>query len=945
MPPTLNAQQFVAKWRQNTLKERSAAQSHFNDLCALLGEPTPAEADPKGIEYTFEAGAAKSSGGEGFADVWKRRYFAWEYKGQHADLEKAYQQLLQYRESLENPPLLIASDMQKILIRTNFTNTVRREYALTLDDLLDPKKLDILRLAFTNPDALKAPQTTKEVTEQAAAHFARLADILRRYGEDPQRAAHFLIRLLFCLFAEDAGILPNQLFSRLARLGQQNPKLFHAQLKQLFAAMRDGGAFGVEEIPHVNGGLFNDDTVLALDGDALRILAEVCALDWANIEPSIFGALFERSLDPAKRSQLGAHYTSKEDILLIVEPVLMAPLRKRWEEIKTRPRGSPTRPRGSQRPTRSDLQDFAAEIGHLRVLDPACGSGNFLYVALRSLLDLWKEVTTHAAEGRTLPMPSELDAPSPEKLFGLEINPYAYELAQVTVWIGYIQWLRENGYSWPRDPVLRPLDNIRLMDAILAHDAEGRPVEPEWPEADVIIGNPPFLGGGKIRSELGNSYTEDLFKLYGDRLPNFSDLVCYWHEKARAQIEKGKAKRAGLLATQAIRGGANRKVLERIKQSGDIFWAQSDRNWILDGATVHVSMVAFDDGAEKGRVLDGQVVEQINADLTASTDLTVTQPLTENTRICFMGPSAKAPFDIDAATAQRLLVAPFNINGRPNSDVVRPVASAVDLVQGTRGVWTIDFAMMSEDEAAQYEAPFEYARNVVLPVRKTRRDDYRGQWWQYARPRPEMRAALANLARYIATPGVAKHRIFAWVSPEVLCNQGTLVFARDDDYFFGVLHSKLHELWARGTGTQLREAESGFRYTPTTTFETYPFPWPPGSEPRGDARVERIAQAARELVEKRENWLHPKSPHPDPLPKGEGGAALPSPSGGRAGDEGGDEGKRTLTGLYNARPSWLQLAHHKLDEAVLAAYGWASDLGDEEILARLLSLNQERAGG
>ena len=888
MPPTLSPQQFVAKWKQVAQKESAASQPHFLDLCALLGEQTPAEADPAGVHYTFEAGATKTSGGEGFADVWKRGRFAWEYKGQHADLDKAYQQLLLYRESLQNPPLLIVSDMQKIVIRTNFTNTVQRKYELTLDDLLDPKKLEILRLAFTNPDALRAPQTTEDVTRKAAEHFALLAEKLRKYGEDPQRAAHFLIRLLFCLFAEDAGILPGDLFTKLVRLGQQNAKLFNAQLRQLFAAMRDGGGFGVEAIPHVNGGLFNDDTVLELDGDGLRILAEVCALDWANIEPSIFGTLFERSLDPSKRSQLGAHYTSRDDIRLIVEPVLMAPLRKKWEEIKTRPRGSlarprgsATKPRGSRRPTRFDELDFAAEIGRLRVLDPACGSGNFLYVALRSLLDLWKEVTTTAAEGKTLPMPTEMDAPSPEKLYGLEINPYAFELAQVTVWIGYIQWLRENGYGWPRDPVLRPLHNIRLMDAILAHDKEGKPVEPEWPEAEVIIGNPPFLGGSKLRSELGNSYTEELFKLYGDRLPNFSDLVCYWHEKARAQIEKGKTKRAGLLATQAIRGGANRKVLERIKESGDIFWAQSDRNWILDGATVHVSMVGFDDGTEKSRNLDGHLVDQINADLTATVDLTHVQVLKENEGLSFKGAAPQAPFDIKWPVAERMLAAPLNVNGRPNSDVVRPVVNAADLVQSPRDMWTIDFGVMADEEAAQYEKPFEYVRKYVLPIRQTRPDDYRGQWWQYARPRPAMRDALRGKPRFIATPQVAKHRIFVWLRPEILPNNLVIVLARDDDYFFGVLHSKPHELWSRSMGTQLREAESGQRYTPTTTFETYPFPWPPGKEPREDARVERIAEAARELAAKREAWLHPKKPSPRPSPKGRGRRQAPLPSWGR----------------------------------------------------------------
>jgi hypothetical protein len=279
-------------------------------------------------------------------------------------------------------------------------------------------------------------------------------------------------------------------------------------------------------------------------------------------------------------------------------------------------------------------------------------------------------------------------------------------------------------------------------------------------------------------------------------------------------------------------------------------------------------------------------------------------------------------FDIEADTALHMLKAPININGRTNSDVVRPVVSAIDLAQGSRGLWTIDFAMMPLEEAAQYEAPFEYVRKYVLPACDGRRDDYRGQWWQYARPRPEMRSALQGKYRYIATPRVAKHRTFVWLKAETLANDGTVVFARSDDYFFGVLHAKLHELWARRTGTQLREAESGFRYTPTTTFETYPFPWPPVQEPAedADARVAAIAQAARDLVEKRDRWLNPGD-----VPELE-------------------LKKRTLTNLYNQRPVWLEMVHKKLDDAVLDAYGWPRALSDEEILERLLALNLERAG-
>jgi type II restriction/modification system DNA methylase subunit YeeA len=267
-----------------------------------------------------------------------------------------------------------------------------------------------------------------------------------------------------------------------------------------------------------------------------------------------------------------------------------------------------------------------------------------------------------------------------------------------------------------------------------------------------------------------------------------------------------------------------------------------------------------------------------------------------------------------------MLNAPLNINGRSNADVVRPVASAVDLVQRDRGMWTIDFGFMEEAEAAEYELPFEYVREHVLPVReKGQRAVYRTKWWQYARPRLDMRRAVNGLARFVVTPGVSKHRIFIWGEPRTLYNQGTLVFARDDDYFFGVLHSRLHELWALRQGTWLGVGNDA-RYTPTTTFETFPFPWPPGHEPPDDPRVQAIAEAARALNEKREAWLNPPDATEAELKK------------------------RTLTNLYNERPTWLALAHEKLDRAVLGAYGWPDELSAEAILERLLALNVERAG-
>jgi type II restriction/modification system DNA methylase subunit YeeA len=928
MPSTLSPQEFVARWRQVSVKERSAVQSHFNDLCTLLGVEPPLVADPHGRWFTFEAGAHKLGGGEGWADVWRSGYFAWEYKGKHANLDKAYEQLLKYREALRNPPLLIVSDIDRIVIHTNFTNTAKRTCTFTLDDLLVPEQLDLLRAAFTDTRRFESAQTTEHVTREAAARFADLANVLRKYGEPPEAVALFLIRLLFCLFAEDIQLLPDNLLSELVRRTRTRPTAFAQQLAVLFQSMAEGGMFGVEDIRCFDGGLFSDHSVLELDSQGLEILAAVCDLDWSNIEPSILGTLFERGLDPSKRAQLGAHYTSRDDILLIVEPVLMAPLRRRWDEVQREAReraaqrdvASNAKARDSQqRKLRDALTGFARELASVQVLDPACGSGNFLYVALRQLLDLWKQVSLLGAElGLSMLTPMQGSAPHPAQLHGIEINPYAHELAQATIWIGYLQWLHENGFGVPGDPVLKPLQTVLQMDAILARDAQGRPVEPEWPAADVVIGNPPFLGGKLLRSQLGDEYVDRLHALYAGRVPREADLVCYWFENARGMLEQGKVKRVGLLATQGIRGGANRMVLQRIKDSGDIFLAWADREWILDGANVHISMVGFDDGSETGRLLNGVPVASINPDLTATIDLTVARRLPENANLAFMGDTKVGPFEISPQQARAMLAAGGNPNGRPNSDVLRRWVNGLDLTRRDRGMWIIDFGTdMTEEQAAQYEAPFEHVQRHVRPQRdQAAKSWYHSQWWLHYAPRPGMRAAIQPLARYIATPRVAKHRLFVFLDCATVPDCQLIVFARADDYFFGVVHSRPQELWALRMGTHL---ETRPRYTPTSTFETFPFPWPPGQEPQDDPRVVAIAQAAKELVQKRDAWLNPPGASEAELRK------------------------RTLTNLYNQRPTWLDLAHRRLDQAVFAAYGWSADLADDEVSRRLLELNQERA--
>lgn len=397
---------------------------------------------------------------------------------------------------------------------------------------------------------------------------------------------------------------------------------------------------------------------------------------------------------------------------------------------------------------------------------------------------------------------------------------------------------------------------------------DGKPYEPTWPQADFIIGNPPFFGGKLLRRELGNEYIDYLFDLYKGRVKAESDLVVYWFEKARAQLELNAVKRVGLLATQGIRGGANRIVLERIQQIATIFWAWSDRHWLLKGATVHVSMIAFERGntisaepvgqaptarhipawaegpgmtppEDKGLkarhinpsgnnpfpyLLDGVPVPYINPDLTTGSNTASAQRLKENQGLCFMGTTKVGPFDIDAKTVRKMLLAPLNPNGRPNSDVDRPWVNALDITRRPRNMFVIDFGTdMTEAAAALYELPFEYVRHHVKPVRlENNRATYATNWWIHGEARGDLRQALKPLSRYILTSRVSKHRLFIWLTVATIPDSATFAIARQDDYFFGVLHSSIHEIWARAQGTQLREVESGFRYTPNSTFAPFP---------------------------------------------------------------------------------------------------------------------------
>ena len=936
--------EFIAKWRASELKERSAAQEHFIDLCRLLEEPTPAEADPAGAHYCFERGARKDTGGEGWADVWKRGCFAWEYKGKHADLDAAFDQLRQYALALENPPLLIVSDMARFRIRTAWTNSVSETHEFALEDLADAAWRDRLKWAMSDPERLRPGTSRQALTERAAAAFAALAERLRTQGHDPQAVAHFVNRLVFCMFAEDAGLLPDNMFTRMLEHARRRPQEFRDLARDLFGAMAAGGRVGFEAVARFNGGLFDDDAALPLDRAGVGTALEAAALDWSEIDPSILGTLFERGLDPDKRSQLGAHYTDRDKIMAIVEPVVVRPLLAEWEAAKAEiaaaqdraaaARSARTRNRERSRAGRL-FEEFLARLRAFTVLDPACGSGNFLYLALHALKDIEHRVQL---EAEALGLLRGFPEVGPENVKGIEVNPYAAELARVSVWIGEIQWMRRNGFTVSLDPVLKPLETVECRDAILAPDGS----EPDWPEADAVIGNPPFLGDKLMRDGLGHEYTERLRRAYEGLVPASADLVCYWFARAGALVAQGMIARAGLVATNSIRGGNNRPVLDRIVSDCAIFDAWSDEPWVVDGAAVRVSLVCF--GASDADLpisLNGKATVHIHADLTEhGINLTRATRLSRNRAIAFLGVYKNGPFDIPGDLARKWLQLPANPNGRPNADVLKPRVNGMDLTRRPAGTWIIDFGEdMGEADAALYEAPFSHVVEHVKPLRlRQRREKRRKYWWRHGETHSGLWRALGGLSRYIATPTVAKHRFFTWLDARICPDHQLVAIARDDDTTLGILHSRFHEAWSLRLGTSLEDRP---RYTPTTTFETFPFPEGlspdiPAADYAGDPHAQAIAESARRLVELRNRWLNPSEwvqwldePAPGyprrPVPRSEEAAR--------------ELRKRTLTNLYNTRPQWLADAHAALDAAVAGAYGWDAEIGEEEALGALLTLN------
>lgn len=932
---------FIAKWSDTGLRERAGAQSHFIDLCKVLGEKAPTDADPKGEWYAFEKGALKTGGGDGWADVWKRGCFAWEYKSPGKDLNAALKQLQYYVRSLESPPLLIVSDMYQIELHTNWTNTVQQVHRLQLEELADARQRQKLKWAFSETDVneLKPGQTREALTKEVAEDFVKLAQNLRERGHDPEKVAHFVNRMVFCMFAEDVDLLPDRLFKRMLEASLDEPESFADNAQKLFAAMaKKGGKVGFTPVDWFNGGIFANDTALPMTKADIKVALAAANKNWSNIDPSIMGTLFERGLDPGKRSQLGAHYTDPDKIMQIINPVIVEPLMLEWSGIKLKiaaemegahkHRSKSARTKAENEAKRLKTE-FIERLKNFRVLDPACGSGNFLYLALKELKNVEHRVNIECEE---IGLERSFPTVGPECVKGIEINPFAAELARVSVWIGEIQWMREHGFDASRNPILKPLETIECRDALVRRGSNGSYVEAPWPVADTIVGNPPFLGASKFKRDLGEENTTAYREIYGDRIPGNADLYCYWFEKAHYALKSRTAQAIGLVAKNTTTQSSNWPVFEKLTKRCSILHWWKNQPWVNEGAAVIVELICFK--------------LRLNA-VNAKTDVghfNVPIPLSANRDKSFQGVQKIGAFDIPGDVARAWLPLP-NPNNQPNSRVLSPLWNGLDLTRRPRDRWIVDFGLdMSQQEAAFFEKPFEHVLKKVKPVRAiNNREAYRRYWWKHGEPRVALRAKLRSINRYAAISEKSKHFFFVWLPTTILPDKRLIVVGCDNATTFGVISSRFHELWAKKYGSLLEDRPC---YTPRSCFETFPFPEGltpdiPAADYVKEPRAKAIADAASRLAELRENWLNPLelvkhvpevvAGYPDRILPVDDKAAVVLR-------------KRTLTNLYNERPTWLVNAHRTLDVAVAAAYGWPITLTDDEVLERLFGLNQERAG-
>ena len=1037
-PDLTDPDAFVAHWSRSGAAETANSQSFLSDLCGLLGvpRPDPTVEDDRANTYVFEKAVTRTfadgTDTTNYIDLYRAGCFVLESKqgaGGSAGVPalsddhragrkksgtakrgtgswdtamlRARNQAERYAKLVpEWPPFLLVCDVGHCLdLYADFSGTGKhyrpftevrpraRTHRVRLTDLREPEVRDVLRTVWLDPAALDPARRSAKATRGLAAKLAELAKRLERGDgphppRDPEEVAGFLMRCLFTMFCEDVGLLPERSFADLLARRRDSPGKFAPNVETLWAQMDEGAEFSAVvdgRVRHFNGGLFADRAALPLSADGVALLHEAALADWAEVEPAIFGTLLERALDPAERHKLGAHYTPRAYVERLVLPTVVEPLREEWEAARAD--AAALADDGDPAAARDAVRGFHERLCDLRVLDPACGSGNFLYVALEHLKQLEGEVLAALRDlGETQ---ARLDTVGPQNVLGVELNPRAAAIAELVVWIGYLRWhLRTRGIETLPDPILSAQRTIEHRDAVLAYDGrtprlddrgdpvttwDGRTTKPhpvtgeevpddaarvpvydyvnprpaEWPRADFIVGNPPFVGNFKMRQDLGGGYVEALRGAYDD-LPESCDFVMYWWHLAALKTRRGAAERFGFITTNSLRQTFNRRVVEPHLSDGkkplSLVYAIPDHPWVdaTLGADVRIAITVGEAGEHEGQLLR-VVSEKGGGEEGAEVEFQSRfGPIWPNLTI---GPNLDAAVPLEAMSGLssmgvKLHGRDFELSGEDykewghDSPVVFPYLGGRDLAGKRRSRFVIDLFGLNPEEARSIcPRSYQHVADHVKPHRdQNNRKTYRENWWIYGEPRVQMRAANTGLETVVTTARTAKHRIFGFETTSARFESEVVVISSSDSYVLGVLSSQPHTVWALAQGGR-HGVGNDPRYNNSRCFDPFPFP------AATDAQVARIRDLGERLDSHRKAR---QAEHPDLTLTGmynllealRAGTALTAKER--------DVHDRGLVGV-------LRALHDDLDAAVADAYGWPADLPDEALLTRLVALNAERA--
>lgn len=1040
--------QFAARWQASGGAERANYSLFLAELCDLLGVPRPdvTTDDPTQDAYVLERAVAFDNGiGKASTkrmDLYKRGCFVLETKqgttkrDDEAQAERAAlglpttklrtghaqrdtarwgqvmlaarQQALNYVRALPanepRPPFIVVVDVGYCIdLYSNFTgvgdNYVpfpdSQHFRILLPELAKEETREQLRLLFTDPQQLDPTRLAAKVTRKLAGQLAVLSTQLERAGHQSDVVAAFLMRCLFSMFSEDVGLIPTGSFLNLLTrydTDQKRPSLPQA-LENLWQAMDKGGFAGILDapVPRFNGRMFHEAKALPLSAAQVELLREAAAADWRTVEPAIFGTLLERALDPRERHRLGAHYTPRRYVERLVLPAVMEPLRREWAAAQAA--SAQRHDEGDDAAARAELVRFLRRLASVKILDPACGSGNFLYVTLEHLKRLEGEVLAAInVYGQTgLLDLAGVTTVGPRQLLGLEINPRAATIADVVLRIGYLQWhIRTHGLTQLAEPLLDNYENIKHQDAVLSHgtpyprfDAQGQPITrwdgrttrlnpatgnqvPDetarvavleypsphptaWPDADFIIGNPPFLGNKRMRETLGDGYTDALRAAYKGRVDDSADFVMYWWHKAALAVRDGHAQQFGLITTNSITQTFNQRVVTPFIAGENaplsLTFAIPNHPWVeaTDGAAVRVAFTVAMPGRKKAGVLvkvereamlEGEDTPQvdlnehngvINTDLSIGANLATVKALKANTGISSRGVIPHgAGFILESQTAQKLGLG--TVVGMEK--IIRPYRNGKDLTTKPRGVFAIDlFGLTDKEVLIKYPLVYQHLLETVKPERDENRDPARRKnWWLFARSNEQMRNATKGLARYIATVQTSKHCLFYLLEGDILPDDKLIAIGLDDAYYLGVLASRTHVVWALATGGRMGVGNDPV-YDKTRCFDPFPFPT---VTPAQQAHIRELAETldAHRKCQQAEYPSLTLTNLYNVVEKLRFGQPLTP--------------KEQITKQQGLATIVLEL-HRELDAAVAAAYGWPTDLPDAEVLTRLVALNHTRA--